>query len=529
MRSFHLPGRSAVHGMNGAAATSHPSATLAAIDTLRAGGNAVDAAVAAAAVLAVVEPASTGVGGDVFALICKGGQGDVIGYNGSGRAPAGLSLETFKAAGLKEVPATSPHAVTIPGAIEAWQRLVTDHGSRSLGENLAPAIAFAQDGFAVTPRIQQDWSSSVGKLSGNAASTRLFLPHGRAPELGEVHRQPELAQTLRTIAKSGAKGFYEGAVAEDIVGALRALGGTHQLEDFATHTGKYVTPISTEYRGHRCFQIPPNGHGITALILLNLLEGFEMSRYAPLSADRLHLYAEATKIAFGLRDRYVADPDHAEAPIAALLDKAQAAKWRNRISLQKASAGGWADDCAVHKDTIYLTVVDKDRNVCSFINSLFAGFGSGISAPRAGVILQNRGCGFSLVEGHPNMVAPRKRPLHTIIPGMAQRDGRVLASYGVMGGHFQPVGHAWVLGNIIDYGCDPQEAIDMPRAFFVEDSYGLEEGIPEDAAKELARRGHPVNRVSGPWGGGQMIKLDWQRGTLIAGSDPRKDGCALAY
>ena len=529
MRSFHLPGRSTVHGMNGAAATSHPSATLAAIDTLRAGGNAVDAAVAAAAVLAVVEPASTGVGGDVFALICKGGQGDVIGYNGSGRAPAGLSLETFKAAGLKEIPATSPHAVTIPGAIEAWQRLVNDHGRKPLGELLAPAIGFAQNGFAVTPRIQHDWVGSVAKLAGNAASARIFLPHGRAPELGEIHRQPELAETLSAIAKFGARAFYEGPVAADIVDALRALGGTHRLEDLAGHAGNYVTPISTEYRGHRCFQIPPNGHGITALILLNLLEGFEMSRYAPLSADRLHLLAEATKIAFGLRDRYVADPEHAAVPIAALLDKSQAAKWRSRISPQKASAGGWADDCALHKDTIYLTVVDKDRTSCSFINSLFAGFGCGITAPRSGVILQNRGCGFTLVEGHPNAVAPGKRPLHTIIPGMVQRDGRVLATYGVMGGHFQPVGHAWVLGNIIDHGCDPQEAIDMPRAFFVDDAYGLEEGIPEEVAKELARRGHPVNRASSPWGGGQMIKLDWQRGTLIAGSDPRKDGCALAY
>jgi gamma-glutamyltranspeptidase/glutathione hydrolase len=290
-----------------------------------------------------------------------------------------------------------------------------------------------------------------------------------------------------------------------------------------------VTPITTSYRDHTCFQIPPNGHGITALILLNILEGYDLKGLAPLSADRLHLYAEATKLAFGLRNRYVADMTKAEVPVAALLDKAQAARWRAAISPTKASAACWSENAAIHKDTVYLTVVDRDRNVCSFINSLFHGFGSGISAPRSGVILQNRGAGFTLEDGHPNQVAPGKRPLHTIIPGMVQRDGRVFASYGVMGGHFQPVGHAWVLANVIDYGCDPQEAIDMPRAFFADGVYGLEQGIPEAAAQELARRGHPVERADSPFGGGQMIMLDWKNGTLMAGSDPRKDGCALAY
>jgi gamma-glutamyltranspeptidase/glutathione hydrolase len=529
MRSFHLPGRSTVHGANGAAATSHPAATLAALDILRAGGTAMDAAVAAAAVLAVVEPGSTGVGGDVFALYCKGGQGEVVGYNGSGAAPAALTADKLRGAGLAEIPLTSPHAVTIPGAIEAWDRLVRDHGRKSLAEVLAPAIGYAENGYVISPRVASDWAGSVDKLSANAASRDIFLPGGRAPALGEVHRQPLLAETMRAVARGGAKAFYEGAIAEDIVAALRALGGTHQLSDFAAHRGEYVKPISTEYRGHSCFQIPPNGHGITALILLNILEGFPMASLGALSPDRLHAYAEATKLAYGLRNRYVADPRQAEVPVAQLLDKAQAARWRASISMQQASDARWSEDAGIHKDTVYLTVVDRDRNVCSFINSLFHGFGSGISAPRSGVILQNRGCGFTLKAGHPNEVAPGKRPLHTIIPGMVQRDGKVFATYGVMGGQYQPVGHAWVLGNVIDKGCDPQEALDMPRAFFVDGSYGLEEGIPEDAARELARRGHPVKRVSGPWGGGQMIQLDWRSGTYMAGSDPRKDGCALAY
>jgi gamma-glutamyltranspeptidase/glutathione hydrolase len=530
MRSFHLPGRSTVHGVNGAAATSHPAATLVAIDILRAGGTAVDAAVAGAAVLAVVEPGSTGVGGDVFALICKGGQGEVIGYNGSGRAPAGLTLDTFRAAGISgEIPIQSPHAVTVPGAIEAWDRLVRDHGRKSLSEILAPAIGYAANGFAVSPRVARDWDGQSPKLAANEAAKRILMPKGRAPRVGEIMRQPELAATMRAIGTHGAKAFYEGAIAEDIVSALKALGGTHSLDDLAGHRGNYVTPITTDYRGHRCFQIPPNGHGITALIMLNLLEGYDIAGMGPLSVERLHLWAEVTKIAFGLRDRYVADPDHAEVPIKALLDKAQAAKWRERIARDRASAPHWHDDCAIHKDTIYLTVVDKDRNVCSFINSLFHGFGTGIMAPRSGVVLQNRGCGFVLKEGHPNCVAPRKRPLHTIIPGMVQRDGRVFMTYGVMGGHFQPVGHSWTITNVVDFGCDPQEALDMPRAFFVDGSYELEEGIPDSVAQELARRGHPVSRADAPHGGGQMIRIDWDNGTLIAGSEPRKDGCALAY
>jgi gamma-glutamyltranspeptidase / glutathione hydrolase len=527
MRSFQLPGRSTVHGMNGAAATSHPLATQAALDLLRAGGTAMDAAVAAAAVLAVVEPESTGVGGDVFALYCKGGKGEVVGYNGSGAAPAGLTPDTFRAAGLKEIPLTSPHAVTIPGAIEAWTTLVRDHGRKSMAEVLAPAIGYAEDGYVISPRVARDWHASLAKLSANPASKKLYLPKGRAPQVGETHRLPELAQTLKAIARDGAKAFYEGPVAEDIVSALRELGGTHQLADLADHRGEYVKPISTDYRGHTCFQIPPNGHGITALILLNLLEGYSFD--GALSADRLHVFGEATKLAYGLRNRYVADPKHADVPVADLLDKKQAAKWRERIAMQKAGVPGWSEDAAIHKDTIYLTVVDRDRNVCSFINSLFHGFGSGICAPKSGVMLQNRGCGFTLKDGHPNQVAPKKRPLHTIIPGMVQKDGRVFATYGVMGGQYQPIGQSWVLGNVIDHGCDPQEALDMPRAFLIDGTYGLEEGVPEAVAQDLARRGHQVKRVDAPWGGGQMIRVDWENGTYSAGSDPRKDGCALAY
>ncbi|MBM3554421.1 MAG: gamma-glutamyltransferase [Alphaproteobacteria bacterium] len=529
MRDFHLPGRSTVHSTEAMAATSHPQATLAALDILRAGGNAVDAAVAAAAMLAVVEPQSTGPGGDVFMLYSPGGKGDVIGYNGSGCAPAGLSAEHLIGAGLDAIPLGSPHSVTIPGAVEAWERLTRDHGRKPLGEILAPAIRTAEEGYVIAPRVARDMKSNEAKLAIDPNARRVFLPGGKAMPAGTVHRQPELGATLREIAKTGAAGFYRGWVAEDIVAHLRALGGTHTMEDFAAYRGHYVAPIATTYRGHDCLQIPPNGQGVVALLMLNILAGYDLAKLDPLGVDRLHLTAEASVLAYALRDQLVADPAQASVPVAQLLDSAFAETLRRKIDPKRAMTAPPPGLFPDHRDTVYLTVVDRDRNACSFINSTFHNFGSGLVAPKSGVVLQNRGAGFLVKPGHPNCVAPGKRPLHTIIPGMVKKNGKVTLSYGVMGGQYQPVGHAWLLNNLIDFGMDVQEAIDLPRAFLWQGSYGLERGIPDVTARGLVERGHKIDTVDAPHGGGQAIAIDWERGTLTGASDPRKDGCALGY
>jgi len=524
-----MPGRSTVHAMGGMAATSHPLATLVAVDVMRSGGNAVDACIAASAVLGVVEPESTGIGGDVFMLYCKGGTGDVVGYNGSGRAPKGLTSDWLLAEGQREVGANSVHAVTIPGTVEAWERIAIRHGRKDLGELLRPAIRFAEDGYVIAPRVAYDMANNKDKLNADPDIKRIFTRGGRPYVAGEVHRQPEYAAALREIAAKGAAGFYRGWVAEDIVAKCRALGGRQTLEDFALHEGEWVEPIATDYRGRECLQIPPNGQGIVTLAMLDILEGFELGKLDPLGIERLHLHAEAAKMAYALRDALVADTKHAEVPVAQLLDKAYAAKLRARIARDKVMAPLTPDYYPKHANTVYLTAVDQDRNVCSFINSTFSNFGTGIVAPKSGIALQNRGSGFTVEPGHPNCVAPLKRPMHTIIPGLVKQDGRVALSYGVMGAHYQPFGHVWVLTNMFDFGMDPQEAIDLPRCFHYQGDYGLERGIPEAAAKGLAALGHKVSRSATPWGGSQAIAIDWQRGTLTAGSDPRKDGCALGF
>lgn len=529
MRDFQLPGRSTVHAVDGMAATSHPLATLTAVDVMRAGGNAVDACIAASAMLGVVEPESTGIGGDVFMLYCEGGKGRVVGYNGSGRAPRALTAERLLAQGHREIGANSAHAVTIPGTVEAWERIGAAHGRKALGELLQPAIRYAEEGYVVAPRVAFDMANNLAKLLGDSEARRIFTRGGRTLVAGEVQKLPEYGAALREIAKRGAAGFYQGWVAVDMVERLKGLGGTHALEDFASHVGEWVAPIATDYRGYDCLQIPPNGQGIVALVMLNILEGYDIGRLDPLGVERLHLQGEAAKLAYALRDGLVADMGHADVPVAAMLDKAYAAKLRGRIAGDRAMAPPEPDFYPAHADTVYLTAVDRDRNVCSFINSTFSNFGTGIVSAKSGIALQNRGAGFVVEPGHPNCVAPMKRPMHTIIPGMVRRDGRVALSYGVMGAHYQPFGHVWVLNNLFDFGMDPQEAVDLPRCFLYRGDYGLERGIPEATAKGLARLGHKISRAPTPWGGSQAIAIDWARGTLTAGSDPRKDGCALGY
>ncbi len=509
------------------AACSHPLASLAAIDTMKAGGNAVDAAICAAAVLAMAEPHMTGLGGDCFAIYVKNGAAPVA-FNGSGRAPQKAEVAWYVERGIRVIAAESPHAVTVPGALDAWLTLLADHGTKELGALLAPAIALAEDGVILTPRVAYDFATFQERVLGDPGASEVFAPAGRILREGERLRNPALAQTLRLIARDGRTAFYEGPVAAELVQVLNARGGLHALDDFARHRGEYVTPISAPYRGCDVFECPPNGQGIAALMILRILEGYDLGEQKCTEADRIHLLAEATKCAYAARDALVGDPKFSPVPVAHLLSDAHAAQNRGRIEMGRAGPAPIYDE-AEHKSTVYLSVVDRDGNAISFINSLFDDFGSGIFAPECGVMLHSRGKMFRTIAGHPNAIAPGKRPLHTIIPGFLMKDGRAQMPFGVMGGNYQSVGHAHLLTHMLDRGFDPQAAIEAPRSFCFDGVLGLERGVAETVAQDLARRGHRVGYAERPFGGAQAIWIDRARGILVGGSDPRKDGCALGY
>ncbi|TGS82092.1 gamma-glutamyltransferase [Mesorhizobium sp. M3A.F.Ca.ET.174.01.1.1] len=528
MRDFHFPGRSPVRATEAMAATSHPLATLAAIDMQRSGGNAMDAAVCAAAVQAVVEPQSTGIGGDCFVLYCPKGEGDVIAFNGSGRAPNAATVDWYLEKGFGELPKQGPHAVTIPGAVDAWCRLLEDHGRKGMAEALAPAIHYAENGYVVHDRVAFDWEDPETDLSADEVAARIFLPGGKAPRAGDVHRQPELAEALRIIARKGRAGFYEGEVAEDLVGRLRALGGLHTLDDFAATRGEYKTAISTSYDGYDIHQMPPNNQGLTALLMLNVLSGFDLGALDPNGAERLHLEIEAGRLAYRDRDDLLADQDHVAVPVKALLSSAYAGRLRAAIDPERAMTGLPRLELP-GSDTVYITVVDRDLNAVSFINSTYYSFGSGVVGPKTGIVLQNRGTSFRLDPRHPNAIAPGKRPMHTIMPGMMTKDGRAVMPFGVMGGGYQPFGHVHLLTNMIDFGMDPQQALDAPRVFYNHDTVEAERSVRADAVEGLRRRGHQVVEADHPLGGGQAVLIDWEKGTLTGASDLRKDGLALGY
>jgi gamma-glutamyltranspeptidase/glutathione hydrolase len=530
MRDYEKPGRSLVMARQGMAATSHPSSTLTAINVLQGGGNAVDAAVAACAVQGVVEPGSTGIGGDCFALISPDGTDNIVAYNGSGRAPAAATAAWYREHGFSEIPRQSPHSVTIPGAVEAWATLLRDHGTRSLGELLRPAIDFARHGYALSPRVARDWANQEKLLRANPDTARIFLPEGRVPEAGSVHRQLELADTLELIGEHGPDAFYKGAVAADIVEQLQHLGGLHTLEDFSSAHGTYEQPIKTRFRGHDVFECPPGGQGVIALMILNILSGFE-GRGDPLSPDRLHIEIEATRLAYSIRDAVLADPAQNPVPVEWLLSEELAAELRSRIDLTRGPDKLPAFLPPNHRDTVYICVVDKNRTAVSFINSIFHPFGSGIVSPQTGVLLHNRGQGFVLEAGHPNAIAPGKRPLHTIIPGMLARDGRVVMPFGVMGGQYQAMGHAHFVSKVLDYGLNIQAAMDLPRLFPKPgtDEVEAEATLPVETRRELERRGFKMVPPSWAIGGAQAIRIDWEKGVLIGASDHRKDGAALGY
>ncbi|MEP9368741.1 gamma-glutamyltransferase [Xanthobacter sp. VNH20] len=522
-RDFMISGRSVAVGDKGMAATSHPAVTLAAVDMLRSGGNAVDAALCAAALQGVVDPHMMGIGGDCFALIA-GKTPEPIAFNGSGRAPGKADAGRLRAEGLTSIPDDSPHAVTIPGAVDAWCRLAADHGTRTLDELFRPAIRAAEDGFLIHPRVAWDWTRFTPRIARYGLAAPVFLPGGAAPAVGDRLTHPRLGATLRAIANGGRAAFYEGAVAQEIVQVLKALGGEHEVEDFARAAGNYVEPISAGYRGYTLYECPPNGQGLAALLILRILEGFELSGLS--AADRIHLLAEATKLAYYQRDAIVCDPDVVPVDTQAVLAESAIAAARGRIRLDRVLDPAQID-LPNHRDTAYISVVDRDGLAVSLINSVFSAFGSGIYAPGAGVLLQNRGAGFSLKEGHPNCLAPNKRPLHTIIPGMLMKNGKPVMPFGVMGGQYQATGHAHIVSQILDLGTGLQQASDAPRSFAFAGELQLEPTVPRDVAAELERRGHRIAWQAAPLGGCQAIWIDQERGVMLGASDHRKDGIAL--
>jgi gamma-glutamyltranspeptidase/glutathione hydrolase len=527
MRDFHRPGRSAVYAENGMVAASHPLAAGVAIDMLRKGGNAADAAVAAAVTLGFCEPQMTGLGGDCFVLLKPAGEERLVGLNGSGRAPAALKAETLRKQGMKAIDLHSAHAVTVPGAVAAFERLLADWGRLGLAEALAPAIHYAEAGVPVAPRVAHDWAGSVDKLSGDARL--LFLLNGAAPRPGDMFRAPGQAAALRRIATEGAKGFYEGEVAADMVDSLRTLGGLHTLEDFAACAPDYVEPLTGRYRDVEIVEMPPNGHGATALLMARLMEQFEIARLDPFGPMRTHLEAEAGKLAYDARNRFIADPDAMKHGLEPMLSDAKVAALSRLVNLERAMPDARKATANVHRDTVYLTVIDRDRMAVSLIYSIFHSFGSGLASAKFGINFQNRGAGFTLEKGHPNELAPGKRPLHTIIPAMLRRAGKLVMPFGVMGGQYQPAGHMRLVSNMVDYGMDAQTAIDAPRSFVEDGVLMLERGYDEAVIAPLEAKGHAVGRRAEPLGGAQAIVIDHDRGILEGASDPRKDGCALGY
>ncbi|MGI9501013.1 MAG: gamma-glutamyltransferase [Geminicoccaceae bacterium] len=529
MRDLERPGRSPVHAPDGMACTSHPLSSQVAIDVLKSGGNAMDAAVAACAVQCVVEPGSTGIGGDCFCLYAPEGSAELVAFNGSGKAPAAASVDWYRENGFHEIERNTPHSVTVPGAVDAWETLIRDFGRKSLGELLQPAIRYARGGYPISSRVHTDFASGAALLSKDETAARIFLPGGRPPAVGQMHRQPELAATLEKIADNGRDAFYAGEVMDDMLAYLQSRGGLHMEGDFAAVQGDYVQPISTEFRGYRVHECPPNGQGVIALLLLNIMSEVETGDH-PINLERIHQELEACRLAYRSRNLYVGDPAFSDIPVDELLSDAYARKLRQEIDPAQANE---TPDPGVpgHEDTVYITVVDKDRNACSFINTLFAGFGSGLVAPRSGVVLHNRGCGFNLDRESPNRIEGNKRPLHTIIPGMVTKNERTVMPFGVMGGQYQSMGHMQFLTALFDYGLDIQESMDRPR-FMVNPFDGaveMEGAVPADIQAELKRRGHRLVPPSKPVGGSQAIWIDWEEGVLTGGSDPRKDGAAIGY
>ena len=525
--------RSTVHARRGMVATSQPLAAMAGLRMLIEGGNAVDAAVATAATLSVVEPFYTGVGGDLFALVWNDREKRVHSLNGSGRAPEAASISELASKGMTEVPYFGPYAVTVPGTVDGWSTLLRDHGSMPLAHVLEPAIEYAEEGYPVTDVISWLWAGGMSQLSRHPSGAELLLD-GRAPRHGEIVRLPELARTLRAIAEGGPEAFYSGKLAEQIAGFVQEQGGWLSSKDLAAHTSTWDEPISTDYRGVTCWQCPPNNHGLAALMALNVAEGFDVKAMGFQTANTYHHLIEAMRLSFADAFHYIADPRMANVPVDELLSKSYAEKRRSLVKQDQALDQAFPGDVKAGSDTVYVSCVDGQGNACSLINSLYERFGSGLVVPGTGIALQNRGALFSLDPAHPNALEPGKRPYHTIIPAMATRNGELWLSFGVMGMFQQPQGHLQVLVNMIDFGLDPQAALNALR-FSVQLGGGiaLEEGLPQSTFQDLRGRGHDVYLAEGYeryiLGGGQIIERDMDTGVLRGGSEPRKDGCAIGW
>jgi gamma-glutamyltranspeptidase/glutathione hydrolase len=535
--------RSPAVGKNGMAATSQPLATLAAIEILKSGGNAVDAAIAANAVLSVTEPMSCGPGGDLFAIVWDAKTKKLYGLNASGRSPRGLTLDEFHRRNLKYIPSRGPLSVSVPGCVDGWSELHQRFGKLSLDEVLAPAIHHARDGFAVTQVIARSWNGGASTLSDQPGFTETYLLNGHAPRHGEVFRNPALAKTLAAIAKGGRDAFYGGEIARSYEKFMREVSGFVRYEDLADHHSEWIEPISVNYRGFDIWELPPNGQGIVALEMLQLLKGFDLRHAGFGSADHLHYFIEAKKLAFEDRARYYGDPAYYQPPTSSLTSAAYADERRKLINPAHVATNLSAGDPKLRSgDTVYLTTADKDRNMVSLIQSNFLGFGSGVCPPELGFCLQNRGELFNLEPGHPNSYAPGKRPFHTIIPAFVTKDGKPVMSFGVMGGDMQPQGHVQILVNLFDFDMGLQEAGDAPRVNHVGSSdptgrpaapgggrVHLESGFRPETIQELKHRGHQVVFEPSEFGGYQAIWYDAEKDTYFGATESRKDGIALGY
>jgi gamma-glutamyltranspeptidase / glutathione hydrolase len=533
--------RSVVMARNGIIATSQPLASAAGLRVLQQGGNAIDAAVTAAAVLSVVEPTMNGVGGDLFAIVYDAKTKTVRGLNASGRAPAAATIEEFRKRKLDEIPYRGVLSLSVPGVVDGWHELLSKHGTQTLARALEPAIGYARDGFAVSEIIAGQWKAQEKTLAQDPAAAATFLPGGHAPATGDVFRNPNLAKTLDAIARGGREAFYKGPIAAAITTDIKKRNGLLAASDFAAQRADWLTPISTTYRGYQVLELPPNTQGIVALEMLNLLEGFDVKALGHNSAAYLHLLVEAKRIAFADRAAWLGDLSSVPpAAMEKMLSKAYAAERRREIDPNRAakdysaltlpaSTPGRMHPAEAKGDTIYLTAADRDGNVVSLIQSIYESFGSGIVAGDTGIALHNRGSLFSLQPGHPNALAPGKRPFHTLVPAMVLKDNRPWLSFGVMGGDMQPQGHVQVLLNLIEFGMNVQEAGDAARFRHSGAGLALESAISADARAGLESRGHRLIAGGDVFGGFQGILIDPRTGVLMGGSDPRKDGQAVGY
>jgi gamma-glutamyltranspeptidase/glutathione hydrolase len=531
-----MVGRSKIATKYGIVAASQPLAAAAGVQILERGGNAVDAAIATNAVMGLVEPHYNGIGGDLFVTYYEAKTGKLYGLNAGGWAPTGLTPELLKSKGNTRMPGSGIYTVTVPGAVKGWEMLRARFGTLPLADLLAPAIFYADDGFPVSDVIANAWNAATRKLSADPGSAATFLPNGRAPKSGEVFKNPDLANTLRLIATKGPAGFYEGKTAEAILALSTAKGGTMTAADLKDYQPEWVDPISTTYRGWTVYELPPNTQGIAALMMLNIMEQYPIGEYGLTSTKAMHVEIEAKKLAYADMLRYVADPKFVKVPVlpmlskpqgkarAALIDPAKAA-----CSVEPSKFGGLTDSTG--GDTIYLSVIDRHGNIVSLIQSLYSSFGSGLTPPGTGVMLHNRGALFTMEDGHPNQVAPRKRPLNTIIPAFMEKD-QIKIGFGIMGGFNQAQAHAQFVSDIVDFGLDVQEALEVGR--FTKGSFSgcdvdVEALVPEKTRTELAAMGHQVRTIpprSGTFGYGQAVMSNGD-GVHFAGSEPRHDGAAI--